>query len=171
MERRDITLDGTTFTTYHHREDTRDSAVVVDVWVDLDASTMGDLRQEIATRRRDYFPVTLDGWTEPRSMRFGLPGWSKHDDRYKVHLILVEELYDSVEHEPPVRINPEVPVLVERVAWLSEFTERLVGRMVARGVMDETEIAEIRREADDARRFRQIDFYERQDVDELIRGG
>jgi hypothetical protein len=100
-------------------------------------------------------------------MRFGLCGWSEHEEGVKYQLILVDRRYGE---ESALGTSIAFVASANRelqLAYLTEMMKELTGLLVARSLLLEEEIARAKQAADLRVDERQHGFLQVRDVDLL----
>lgn len=113
-----------------------------------------------------YFPVTRQGVSdEPRTMRFGLCRWSRHEEEgYDKHsLVLVEEAPDEPRDSPPL-VVPDWKVR-HYTAFHQRLFHLLFERLEEKQVLSEGEADELMRLAEQERSRVMREFDRVEDID------
>lgn len=159
-----LLLDGVELYPYEYREQVVGDGLAI--WAKLVGTEEDLLRVRKFVGDRSTFPVTRRGISEePRQMRVGLAEWSYFDDRIKYRIALVDaSLHDSVASEL-------IPVEEENsraaLTYYANFVEMLTERLIARGLLDEGEVMELREAARTHPGVARHELWRVPDVDEL----
>lgn len=129
--------------------------------------TMDDVaRVREVVRSRATLQVLRKGiQDEPREMRLGVGAWSDSEDGVKYRLVLVDRKLDRPVSPELARIEEEN----DRVAlgFYSSYLEHLSELLVRKGLVTETELEGLRKEADREPGVSRRDLWRVADVDEL----
>jgi len=119
----------------------------------------------------EYFQVLRRGINdEPREMRFSNTIlWSRHGNRFKYEIILVDRSYDERDR-PLVRLfQPQMSRMQSAIAAQAEMVEAILETLVMRKYLTEGNVAEMRKKAAERIWDRKREFYEVRDIDEFLR--
>lgn len=139
-----LLIDGVELHPYEYREEVAGDRLAI--WAKLVGT-----EEEVAMLRRLFrsrgaLPVVRKGIEEqPREMRLGLGEWTERDDRIEYRLVLVELGADESAHPDLVRIRKQNNRAAQ--GFYMNFAEQLVKLMMAKGVLTEAEVEEIREAA------------------------
>ncbi len=118
-----------------------------------------------------YFQVVRYGINdEPREMRFSNTIlWSKHGNRFKYEIILVDRSYDERDRPLARLFQPQMSRMQSAVAAQAEMVEAMLETLVTRKYLTEGDVAEMRKKAAERVWDRKREFFEVRDIDEFLR--
>jgi hypothetical protein len=159
-----LLLDGMELYPYEYREQVIGDGLAI--WAKLVGTEEDVLRLRRLVADRSCFPVTRRGISgEPRKMRVGVAEWSHFEDRVKYRIVLVDDgLRDPIGGE---LIGVEEENSRAALSYYANFTERLAGRLIERGILGEDEVNELREAARSEPGVARHEFWRVPDVDEL----
>ena len=119
----------------------------------------------------EYFQVVRRGISdEPREMRFSNTIlWSRHGDRFKYEIILVDRSYDERDRPLARLFQPQMSRMQSAIAAQAEMVEAILETLVNRKYLTEGNVAEMRKKAAERIWDRRREFYEVRDIDEFLR--
>jgi hypothetical protein len=118
----------------------------------------------LAERYLSVRRVGLDD--EPRSMRFGQPRWSRHDDHEKHQLILVDRSYDNGGPKSVLGPTPEQLNETARLIDLVQQMDTLLTLLVERGKLSQQDVDRVREVSPQERADRTLEFKRVNDLDD-----
>jgi hypothetical protein len=118
-----------------------------------------------------YFQVVRHGISDlPRDMRFSNTIlWSKHGNKFKYEIILVDRGYDEKDRPLARLFQPQMSRMQSAVAAQAEMVEAMLETMVTRKYLTVGDVAEMRKKAAERVWDRKREFFEVRDVDEFLR--
>ncbi|VVB71755.1 Uncharacterised protein [uncultured archaeon] len=118
-----------------------------------------------------YFQVVRHGISdEPREMRFSNTIlWSRHGNRFKYEIILVDRSYDERDRPLARLFQPQMSRMQSVVAAQAEMVEAMLSTMVTRKYLTEGDVAEMRKKAAERVWDRRREFFEVRDIDEFLK--
>jgi len=130
-----------------------------------------DARLRMMMKDDSYFQVRRCGINEePREMRFSNTIlWSRHGNRFKYEIILVDKSYDESDRPLARLFQPQMSRMQSAVAAQAEMVEAMLETMVTRKYLTEGDVAEMRKKAAERVWDRRREFFEVRDIDEFIR--
>jgi len=119
----------------------------------------------------EYFQVVRRGISdEPREMRFSNTIlWSRHGNRFKYEIILVDRSYDERDRPLARLFQPQMSRMQSAIAAQAEMVEAILETLVNRKYLTEGNVAEMREKAAERIWDRRREFYEVRDIDEFLR--
>jgi hypothetical protein len=119
----------------------------------------------------EYFQVVRRGISdEPREMRFSNTIlWSRHGNRFKYEIILVDRSYDERDRPLARLFQPQMSRMQSAIAAQAEMVEAILETLVNRKYLTEGNVAEMRKKAAERIWDRRREFYEVRDIDEFLR--
>jgi len=119
----------------------------------------------------EYFQVVRRGISdEPREMRFSNTIlWSRHGNRFKYEIILVDRSYDERDRPLARLFQPQMSRMQSAIAAQAEMVEAILETLVNRKYLTEGNVAEMRKKAAERIWDRRKEFYEVRDIDEFLR--
>ena len=150
---------------YEYREEIVGGGLAI--WAKMVGTREDVERLRALLDERTRIPVVRSGiHPAPRQMRLALAEWSEYEDRVKYRLALVEEGVDESAHPELARIERENSRAA--LGFYMNFAERLVERLVGRGLLLPEEVEAARQEARDLPTAARHDFWHVvQDIDEM----
>lgn len=139
-----LVVNGLELHPYEYREELVGGGLTI--W----AKMMGDEEDVLTLRRmlggRETVPVVRRGiQSEPREMRLGVGEWAEQEERIQYRLVLVEDSVDEGAHPELAKIRRDNSRAA--LGFYMNFAERVVGLLIAKGLLTEDEVAEIREAA------------------------
>ncbi len=130
-----------------------------------------DARLRMMMKDDSYFLVRRRGINEvPREMRFSNTIlWSRHGNKFKYELILVDRSYDEQDRPLARLFQPQMSRMQSAVAAQAEMVEAMLETMVTRKYLTEGDVAEMRKKAAERVWDRRREFFEVRDIDDFIR--
>lgn len=139
-----LVVNGTELHPYEYREEAVPGGLTV--WAKLVGAEEDVLRLRRELRSAQTVQVVRRGIQDtPRRMRLGVGEWSEFEDRVKYRLVLVEDGVDESGHPELARIRRENGRAA--LGFYMNFAERLVGLLVAKGVLEPAEVEAVREAA------------------------
>lgn len=164
-----LTVDGLTLHPYEYSERFEDDILFITGKVEISQMEWTKLKTLIPERGRKYFEVIRQGIdSQPREMRFGQTIWSRHNDRIKHGLLLIDKTYDQGPRQPGF-FDPEIYRMREELAEDLEAMDALIDTLSTKGVLDKHEVDEIRARAKTRQGERDREFFRVGDIDEFDR--
>jgi len=164
-----LSINGLTLSPYFYEEefDCDDLSIRSRVMVTPEQ----DARLRILMREGGIFQVIRRGINdEPREMRFSNTIlWSRHGNRFKSEIILVDKSYDERDRPLARLFQPQMSRMQSAVASQAEMVEAMLETMVTRKYLTEGDIAEMRKKAAERVWDRKREFFEVRDIDEFLR--
>ena len=164
-----LSINGLTLSPYFYEEefDCDDLSIRSRVMVTPEQ----DARLRILMREGGIFQVIRRGINdEPREMRFSNTIlWSRHGNRFKYEIILVDKSYDERDRPLARLFQPQMSRMQSAVASQAEMVEAMLETMVTRKYLTEGDIAEMRKKAAERVWDRKREFFEVRDIDEFLR--
>ncbi|VVB69656.1 Uncharacterised protein [uncultured archaeon] len=119
----------------------------------------------------EYFQIVRRGISdEPREMRFSNTIlWSRHGNRFKYEIILVDRSYDERDRPLARLFQPQMSRMQSAIAAQAEMVEAILETLVMRKYLTEGNVAEMRKKAAERIWDRKREFYEVRDIDEFLR--
>jgi hypothetical protein len=143
-----LVLNGTEVVPRRYAEKTYGEGIEVEALVHMEGEALDVVRTLITTSH--YFPVVRKGISDaPVQMRFGMCGWSAEGAGRLYHLILVDRRSDREDKNPSI-VDHERLARRQTLIFRAELLERLLKRLVQKGVLTVGEVEELKREAQDA---------------------
>jgi hypothetical protein len=129
-----------------------------------------DARLRLMMKDEGYFNVVRRGISdEPREMRFSNTIlWSRHGNRFKYEIILVDRSYDERDRPLASLFQPQMSRMQSAVAAQAEMVEAMLETMVTRKYLTEGDVAEMRKKAAERIWDRKREFFEVRDIDEFL---
>lgn len=122
--------------------------------------------QELLREGPRYVSVVREGISdEPVEMRIGPPRWSEHPEGKKYSFALMTRAYDAASGGPGLEF-PDSRARA-RVAKLEGVVSGLISLLQEKGVVDQEEVDEVGRQADDDLWERVSQFRREEDIDDL----
>jgi hypothetical protein len=130
-----------------------------------------DARLRMLMKEGGFFQIVRHGINdEPREMRFSNTIlWSRHGNRFKYEVILVDKSYDERDRPLAMLFQPQMSRMQSAVAAQVEMVEAILETMVTRKYLTEGDVAEIRKKAAERVWDRKREFFEVGDIDEFLR--
>ncbi len=130
-----------------------------------------DARLRLLMRDDSYFPVVRTGICDkPREMRFSNTIlWSRHGNRFKYEIILVDRSYDERDRPLARLFQPQMSRMQSAVAAQSEMVEAILETLITRKYLTHGDVAEMRKRAAERAWDRRREFFEVGDIDEFLR--
>lgn len=122
-------------------------------------------------KEEKYFHVVRHGISnDSREMRFSNTIlWSKHGNKFKYEIILVDRSYDERDRPLARLFQPQMSRMQSAVAAQAEMVEAMLETMVTRKYLTEGDVAEMRKKAAERLWDRKREFFEVKDIDEFLR--
>jgi hypothetical protein len=119
----------------------------------------------------EYFQVVRRGINdELREMRFSNTIlWSRHGNRFKYEIILVDRSYDERDRPLARLFQPQMSRMQSAIAAQAEMVEAILETLVTRRYLTEGNVIEMRKKAAERIWDRRREFYEVRDIDEFLR--
>jgi len=129
-----------------------------------------DARLRMMMKDDGYFSVVRRGINEdPREMRFSNTIlWSRHGNKFKYELILVDRSYDERDRPLARLFQPQMSRMQSAVAAQAEMVEAMLETMVTRKYLTEGDVAEMRKKAAERVWDRRREFFEVRDIDDFM---
>lgn len=121
-------------------------------------------------KEKDYFQVVRHGISDQlREMRFSNTIlWSKHGNKFKYEIILVDKSYDERDRPLARLFQPQMSRMQSAVAAQAEMVEAMLEAMVTRKYLTEGDVTEMRKKASERVWDRKREFFEVRDIDEFL---
>ncbi|HEX9987006.1 MAG TPA: polymer-forming cytoskeletal protein [Chloroflexia bacterium] len=166
-----LVIDGLEFRPYDYLEEETKEVVRIEAKLRLSEDEYQELRklQFQGAIKNEYVPVVRVGVSDaPVEMRFGTGYWSKHEDFYKCHILLLPRSYDD---EPP----KERPDLIDDLLGLEwaltiqmGIMDALLEQLVAKGVLTMEEVEQFKETAKSQQWWKVQELYKIKDLDDAL---
>ncbi len=159
-------------TTYGESVDDESGAIVITMRCPLDDQQLAGVRRLVESRDQDqptYYPVVRVGVEErERSMRPGQVLWTPTSDGHEAQVVLVEKLYDEVNHKQPL-LHLNEPQMTHALTWASATAaqlEALLVELTRAEVLEQAAADRVRASGEGALRRRRWDLGRVDDLDD-----
>jgi hypothetical protein len=161
-----LLIDGLEMHPIRYKEEFSGDELSINATVLVDDTANERLRALI--REGAHFPVVRRGINDtPVQMRFGMCGWSEHDEGTKYDLVMVDPTRDDPEDAGIHIVAAAQAQRHGQLAYRIEFTEGLAKLLVAKGIITEAELEGVSDRAHEKIWERRMTFLQVDDAEQL----
>lgn len=150
---------------YEYKED-YDDALIIEAKIKLTKEEMEQFK--VIEDGDRYFKVIRNGISDRVvTMRFGINIWSENEGNFKVSVILVEDIYDTKENKFKDVNQIQMKNMMYMLGTQININNQLMTLLLEKGLVNESEIEDIKYKAErDIKDVHRL-FYKVKDVDEF----
>jgi hypothetical protein len=141
------------------------------IWARVQVSGEEERKLRELLKLGGCFSVVRQGISEePREMRFGRNmNWSRHGESAKYELVLIDKGPGKLDLSPSDPASSQMARVLSQAASQAEVMDGLLNSLVARGILSNDDLRDLRQKADDRAFEREMLFFEVDDLDRLER--